>query len=121
MIYCSKVILRNEFTNKNHSHYVGLTESSLKIDYINIKTLLNTRTNFIWDQNSKNIKVSLEYSILDKAKPYSPGSRNRMLSLTGKYHILILGLNIFDKRNELVSQCRHASKYYLSNYKSVPP
>ena len=33
-------------------------------------------SNFVWEQKSKNIDVSLEWSILDKAKPYSPGSRN---------------------------------------------
>ena len=30
VIYCSKVILRNQYTNKNHPHYIGLTESSFK-------------------------------------------------------------------------------------------
>ena len=73
--------------------------------------------NFIWDQNSKNIDISLEWSILDKAKPYLPGSRNCMLCLTTKYHILFSGLTL----NELVSKCRHENKYYLSNYKSAPP
>ena len=47
--------------------------------------------------------------------------KSKKVKTTGKYHILILGLNIFAKRNELVSRCRHASKYYLSNYQSVPP
>ena len=30
VIYCSKVILRNKYTKKNHPHYIGLTESSFK-------------------------------------------------------------------------------------------
>lgn len=29
-MYCSKVIPRNEFTNKSILYYIGLTESSLK-------------------------------------------------------------------------------------------
>ena len=74
----------------------------------------------IWDQKSKNIDVSLEWSILDKVKPYSPGSRNCMLCLT-KYHILFSGLSLLNKRTELESKCRHENKYYLLNYKSVPP
>ena len=78
-------------------------------------------SNFIWDQKSKNIDVSLEWSILDKAKPYSPGSRNCMLCLTEKYHILFSGLNPLNKRTEQVSKCRHENIYYLSNYESVPP
>ena len=65
-----------------------------------MKILLNTRKNkcnelpsFIWDRNIKNIDVSLEWSILDKVKPYLlnhkaiPSSRNCMLCLTTKYHI----------------------------------
>ena len=65
------------------------------------------------------IHVSLKWSIIDKAKPYSSGSRNCMLCLTEKYHILFLGLNLLNKRNELISKCRHENKYYLSSYKSV--
>ena len=76
--------------------------------------------NFIWDQKSKIIDVSLEWSILDKAKPYFPGSRNYMLCLTKMYHILLSGVNLLNRSNELVSKCRHENKYYLSNYKSVP-
>ena len=57
--------------------------------------------NLIWDQKSKNIDVSLEWSILDKAKPYSPDSRNCRLCLTEKYHILFSGLNLLSKLNEL--------------------
>ena len=30
VIYCSKVILRNQYTNKIHPHYIRLTESSFK-------------------------------------------------------------------------------------------
>ena len=49
---------------------------------------------------------------VDKAKPYIPGSRNCMLCLTMKYHILFLGLKVLNKRNELVSKYRHESKYF---------
>ena len=129
VVYCGKVILRNQYTNKNHPHYIGLTECSFKDRLYKHKNSFkyeNKRNatelpNFIWDQKSKNMDVSLVWSILDKAKPYSPGSRNCMLSLTEKYHILFLELNLLNKRNELVSKCIHEHKYYLSNYKSVPP
>ena len=69
----------------------------------------------------KNIDVPLEWSVLDKAKRYLPGSRNCMLCLTGNYQILFSRLNLLNKRNELVSKCGHENKYYLSNYKNVPP
>ena len=71
-------------------------------------------SNFVWEQKSKNIDVSLEWSILNKAKPYSPGSRNCMLCLTEKYLTLFSGLNLLNKRNELVSKCRHKNKLYVA-------
>ena len=36
-------------------------------------------------------------------------------------HTLFSGLNLLNKRNELISKCRHENKNYLSNCKSVPP
>ena len=44
-------------------------------------------SSFLWDQRSKNIDVSLKWSILDKSKPHLPGSRNGMICLTVKYLI----------------------------------
>ena len=70
MIYCSKVIPRNQFTNKNHPHYIGLTESSFKerlykhknsFKYEN-KRNVTELSNFIWDQKSKNFITRIEYS-----------------------------------------------------------
>ena len=129
VIFYSKTIPRNQFTNKNDTHYIGLTESSFKERLYKHKNSFkyenkqNTTefSNFIWDQKSKNIDVSFEWIILDKAKPYSPGSRNCMLCLTEKCYILFSGLNLLNKRNELVSNCRHQNKYFLSNYKNIPP
>ena len=128
MIYCSKVIPRNQYTNKNHPHYIGLTGSSFNDRLYKHKTVFKYEnkqnatklSSFRWNQKSKNIDVSFEWNIQDKAKPYSPGSRNCMHCLTENYHILLLGLNLLNKRNELVSKCRHKNKYYLSNCKSVP-
>ena len=69
----------------------------------------------------KDNDVSLEWSILDKTKPSSPGSRNCMLCLIEKYHFLFSRFNVLNKRKELVSKCRHLNKYHLSNYKNVIP
>ena len=86
VICCSKVIPGNQYTNNNHPNHIGLTESSFKDrlykhkSYFKYENKRNTTelSNFIWDQKSKSVDVSLEWSILDKAKQYSPGSRNCM-------------------------------------------
>ena len=83
----------------------------LKIDLINItrpykhnnsfkyksKQNATELSNFIQDQKRKNSDVLLEWSMPDKAKPYSPGSRNHMLCLTEKYHVLVSRLNLLEK------------------------
>ena len=64
-------------------------------------------SNFIWGKKKEKINVDLDWSILDKAKPYSPASKKCMLCLTEKYHIIFPTKNLLNKRNELVTKCRH--------------
>ena len=115
VIYSSKVIPKNELTNKNLSHYIGLAEILFKDRLYKHKNSFKYESkrngtelsNFIWVQKKKSSDISLEWSIPDKVKPYSPGSKNYMLCLTEKYPILVSGLKLLKKLNELVSKCRH--------------
>ena len=63
----------------------------------------------------------MTWTILDHAKPHVNGSSNCDLCLTEKYHIINSHVNIINKRSELITKCRHENKFYLSNYKEVPP
>ena len=65
------------------------------------------------------INVDLDWSILGKAKPYSPASKKCMLCLTEKYHIIFSTTNLLNKYNELLTKCRHESN--LANYRDIPP
>ena len=65
--------------------------------------------------------MDLDWSILDEAKPYSPASKKSMLCLTEKYHIIFSTKNLLNKRNKLVTKCRHENKFYLENSKDIPP
>ena len=94
-----------------------------------MKTLLNTRTNKMhWNcliLYGTRIAKTLMHHLngvfqICKAKLYSPDSRNCMLCLTEKCHILFWGLHHSNKRNKVLSKCRHENKYCLSNCKSVP-
>lgn len=74
--------------------------------------------NFIWDHKKKNIDISLEWVILDKAKQYSPGSKNCMLFLSKKHHILFSWFNVscleYDTEYDLKHEMREIftfSKY----------
>ena len=44
-----------------------------------------------------------------------------MLCLKEKYHIIFSKKNLLNKRNELVTKCRHKNKFYLANYEGIPP
>ena len=77
--------------------------------------------NFILGKKKEKINVDLEWSILDKAKPYSPTSAKCLLCLAEKYHIIFSTKNLLNKRNELVTNGRHENKFYLANYKGIPP
>ena len=108
---------------------LALQNIHLKIDSRNIIILSSTsqretQQNFLISFGGKKkekINVDLDWSILDKAKPYSPASKKCMLCLTEKYHIIFSTKNLLNKRNEMVTKCRHENKFYLANYKDIPP
>ena len=129
LVYSCKVSTPN--INSNHPHYFGLTEYTFKDRLYKHRNSFKYESkrnateisNFFWDKKKEKIDVELEWSILDKAKPYSPESKKCMLCLTEKYHIIFSNKNLFNKRNELVtkSKCRHENKFSLKNYKDIPP
>ena len=77
---------------QDHLHYISLTEHTFKDRFYkhnNPFTCESKRNsselpNFIRDKKKENINVDLDWSILDKAKPYSPASRKFMFCLTEK-------------------------------------
>ena len=43
---------------------------------VRVKRNSTELSNFIWGKKKEKINVDLDWSILDKAKPYSPASKN---------------------------------------------
>ena len=108
----------------DYPHHIGLTEHTFKdrlytLRYKARKMQLNY-SNFVWENKHENTETSLEWKILDKAKIYEPGSRNCMLYLTEKYHILFSKLNLLHSSSNLVTKCWHENKFYLRNYNNIP-
>ena len=58
--------------------------------------------------------------ILDKAKSYEPGSRQKHAMSSREMPHSLLNFNLLNSRNELVTKCRHENKFHLSNYKDIP-
>ena len=63
----------------------------------------------------------LSWEIIDRARPYRNGSKTCSLCLTEKFHIITSKRQLLNERSELVSTCRHATKFSLKNYKVFPP
>ena len=112
------------------TNYIGLTENSIK-DRIykhrnsfkyESKANSTELSKYIWDLKKKGINdPSTHWSIIDHARPYVNGSKRCHLCLTEKFHIITSPLKLLNKRSELVSKCRHENKFYLVNYKAIPP
>ena len=78
----------------------------------------------IWELRNSGISmdnINIEWSVLDHATAYRNGTRKCNLCLTEKYHIITSPLDLINKRTEFISKCRHENKFYLMNYKEVPP
>ena len=104
---------------------IGLTENSFKTRYSNHKDSprkydkrnATELSKYIWLLQSNNIEHSIKWRTLKRAKPYNPASKRCNLYLWEKYFIFQPEMASLNKRNELVSSCRHANKFLLKAFK----
>ena len=107
-------------------HYTALTEYTFKDrlykhnNSFKYESKRNSAelSNVIWGKKKEKINVYLDWSILYNAKPYSPDSKK---CLAEKYHIIFSTKNLLNKSNEMLTNGRHENKFYLENYKDIPP
>jgi hypothetical protein len=121
VIYQATVVTDN---NSSDETYVGLTESTFKTRYGNHKNSFKHAakrsstelSKYIWGLKDKNINFNIIWRILKRAQPYSNTSKKCNLCIWEKYFIIYRPqLATLNRRNKLVSTCRHASKHLLSN------
>ncbi len=105
--------------------YVGLTANSFKTRYANHKASFknekkksNTElSKYIWKLKENNIEYQITWRILKRARAYNPASDRCNLCLWEKFFIIYKPqLSTLNKRNELVTACRHSSKFILRNF-----
>ena len=108
--------------------YVGLTENSVKTRFTNHKASfnhpgksLNTElSKYIWQLKDTKTNFQITWKILKQAAPYNPVSNRCNLCLWEKYFIICRpDLASLNKRNELITSCRHANKFLLKHFKPV--
>lgn len=110
--------------NKPSQTYIGLTENSFKTRFTNHrnsfkdhkKKLSTELSKHVWTLKEANVNFQISWKILKHAASYNPVSERCNLCLWEKYFIICRPeLATLNRRNELVSSCRHARKYLLSN------
>ena len=102
--------------------YVGLTATNFKARWRNHQTSFNNEksknstelSKYIWALKSKNERYTIGWKILERAKPYTNLTGKCQLCTTEKHFIITKPeLATLNKRNELVSACRHRRKFIL--------
>lgn len=110
--------------NKPNETYVGLTENAFKTRFTNHKASFRNPSlqsstelsKYIWELKMKNINFNISWKILKQTASYNPASNRCNLCTWEKYYIICKPeLATLNKRNELVSTCRHSRKYLLQN------
>ena len=90
--------------------------SSFKHEKHNNRTELSKH---IWKLKNKGKQYNIKWSIITKARPCNNKSKRCNLCIAEKFCILnSKGNNLLNKRDELVSKCRHENKFYITNYKN---
>ena len=72
---------------------------------------------YIWTLKDQNINYSIDWKILRRTSGYNKASKICKLCLSEKFEICTFKNRriLLNKRNELVSKCRHENKHLLSN------
>lgn len=121
VIYQAKVTRKD---NDTHETYVGLTENDFKTRYRNHTSSFRNASSrnstelskHIWQLKDKNIDHKITWRILARARPYSNASKRCNLCLMEKFIIICkTGTGTLNRRNELVSSCRHRIKSLQRN------
>ena len=102
--------------------YVGLTATDFKTRWRNHQMSFKHEkrrndtelSKYLWKLKEKKEGYSISWKIIAKAKAYSNTTKRCNLCITEKFFILSNPqMATLNKRNELISNCRHQRKYIL--------
>ena len=107
---------------KNYT-YFGQTSTQFVVRYRNHKQSFKNEklekatelSKFIWDLKRKGLEHSIKWNIVRKAQPYKPGSKFCNLCTSEAICIGYPAENLvlINTREEIISNCRHKSKWKL--------
>ena len=114
-------------TSENYRNkiYYGISETKFKARYANHRKSFKNRkykidtelSNEIWKLKQQNKNADISWEILGINQSYNTSPKRCMLYRNGKLAIALHKEdNILNKRSEIISKCRHSTKYNLANY-----
>ena len=113
-------------SNKPDMNYYGLCETDFKARFNNHNTSFrydskrsSTRlSEYVWSLEDEGKQHQIKWEIAKKASPYRCGTRYCDLCVTEKTMILMAEPEfLLNKRSELISCCRHRTKYRFDTSK----
>ena len=112
-------------TNTADQTYIGLCDTTFKVRYGNHKASFNhasKRTStelskYVWSLKDSGKEYKIKWKIVKHAKSYSNTTKKCNLCIWEKFFITTEpAMSTLNKRNELLSSCRHSKKYALKNF-----
>ena len=112
-------------TQEETLFYIGLASNSFKERYSNHKSSFNLRhkqftttlSKYIWELKDKVVAYSIKWSTLRTAPVYTVESKTCHLCQTEATLILLMDKKTsINKREEIMSKCRHRDKNLLANF-----
>ena len=116
-----QVVVTNKAT-KEVQTYAGLTENTFKSRYLSHTSYFRNKTKrnatelskHIWKLKDSNTSYTINWKIIKKSQPYSNKTKRCNLCMSEKFIIICHPeLSSLNKRNELISTCRHRKKFLL--------
>ena len=104
--------------------YIGASDTHFKTRWNNHTSSFRNEnrrsqtalSKYIWSLKEKNVNYELKWSVLKRTTSYNNSTKRCQLCGWEKYFIITTDKNVLlNNRSELVSTCRHASKYLLIN------
>ena len=116
--------ITSNIPNYQDKDYAGVTAPQWKFRYNTHKTSFNLRkyinsselSKEVWRIKDQGGTPSIKWRILKQHAPYNPISKTCKLCISEKLYILENEENLLNKRDELISKCRHQNKYTLNNH-----
>ena len=127
--YCltKEIVYQAKVTTQEKSEtYIGLTSNEFKTRWRNHKSSFRKEnrkndtelSKYVWELKDRQQEYSLTWKIIARANSYTNRTKRCNLCNTEKYFIIKKPeMATLNKRNELISTCRHRRKYILKfNY-----